>query len=284
MLNVSETAPKLAGRPGKVALRKLTVKESVGFIIWNGKRGAEANRDGPFDEKGTYSFQRQLVEDHLAVYDSKPFVNGALVWALRDFRVRPEWDGGNPKPMSPLNQKGMRASIKMQALQPEMKALQDQFKDDPQAMQAEVFKLYKKHNVNPFSGCWPMLLPWPILLALFFVFQNTIELRGQPFLWLPDLSLKDPLFILPVLMGLSLFAVSKVGMIGVPPNPQMKTMLYVMPVMMTVLFFNFASGLNLYYFVQNVVSVPQQWMLAKERLKNQPPPAPPPEVKVKKKA
>jgi beta-glucuronidase len=69
--------------------------------------GAEANRDGPFDEKGTYSFQRQLVEDHLAVYDSKPFVNGALVWALRDFRVRPDWDGGNPKPRSPLNQKGL---------------------------------------------------------------------------------------------------------------------------------------------------------------------------------
>ena len=183
----------------------------------------------------------------------------------------------------PLNQKGMRASIKMQAIQPEMKALQDKHKDDPQALQSEVFKLYKKHDVNPFSGCWPMLLPWPILLSLFFVFQNTIELRGQAFLWLPDLSLKDPLFILPVLMGLSLFAVSKVGMIGVPPNPQMKTMLYVMPVMMTVLFFNFASGLNLYYFVQNAVSVPQQWMLAKERLKNQPPPAPKPEVKTKKK-
>lgn len=69
--------------------------------------GAESNRDGPFDEKGTFSFQRQLVEDHLAVYDSRPFVNGALVWALRDFRVRPAWDGGNPKPQSPLNQKGL---------------------------------------------------------------------------------------------------------------------------------------------------------------------------------
>ena len=69
--------------------------------------GAEANRVGPIDEKGTYSFQRQLVEDHLATYDSRPFVNGALVWALRDFRVRPDWDGGNPKPMSPLNQKGI---------------------------------------------------------------------------------------------------------------------------------------------------------------------------------
>jgi beta-glucuronidase len=69
--------------------------------------GAEANRDGPFDEKGTYSFQRQLIEDHIATYDSRPFVNGALVWALRDFRVRPGWDGGNPKPHSPLNQKGL---------------------------------------------------------------------------------------------------------------------------------------------------------------------------------
>ena len=69
--------------------------------------GAEANRDGPFDEKGTSSFQRQLIEDHLAVYDSKPFVNGALIWALRDFRVRPQWDGGNPKPQYPLNQKGL---------------------------------------------------------------------------------------------------------------------------------------------------------------------------------
>jgi beta-glucuronidase len=69
--------------------------------------GAEANRNGPIDEKGTYAFQRQLVEDHLAVYDSKPFVNGALVWALRDFRVRPDWNGGNPKPRSPLNQKGL---------------------------------------------------------------------------------------------------------------------------------------------------------------------------------
>ena len=69
--------------------------------------GAEANRDGPIDEKGTFAFQRQLVEDHLTVYDSKPFVNGAVIWILRDFRVRPEWDGGNPKPFPPYNQKGI---------------------------------------------------------------------------------------------------------------------------------------------------------------------------------
>ena len=177
----------------------------------------------------------------------------------------------------PLNQRGMRAGLKMQALQPEMQEIQEKYKNDPQRLQQEVMNLYKKHGANPFSGCWPMLLPWPVLLALFFVFQNTIELRGQSFLWLPDLSLRDPLYILPVLMGISLFAVSKVGQMGMEPNPQMKMMLYLMPGMMTVLFLNFASGLNLYYFIQNVVSIPQQWILAKERIRLRPPPAPKPE-------
>jgi len=169
----------------------------------------------------------------------------------------------------PLNQKGMRASIRMQALQPEMQKIQDKHKDDPQALQRAVMELYKREGVNPFSGCWPLLLPWPILLALFFVLANTIELRGQPFLWLPDLSLKDPLFIIPVLMGLSMFGLNKVGMAGMPPTPQTKMMLYFLPVMMTVMFVNFASGLNLYYFIQNVVSIPQQWYLARERMRAQ---------------
>ncbi len=170
----------------------------------------------------------------------------------------------------PLNQRGMRASMKMQALQPEMQKLQDKHKDDPSKLQQEVMGLYKREGVNPFSGCWPLLLPWPVMLALFFVLANSIELRGQAFLWLPDLSLKDPLHIIPVLMGASMFAVTKVGMKGMPPNPQSKMMLYFLPVMMTVMFLNFASGLNLYYFIQNVVSVPQQWWLAKERMKVQP--------------
>jgi len=171
----------------------------------------------------------------------------------------------------PLNQKAMRSSIRMQAVQPLMKEMQAKYKDQPEKLQKETFKLYKEHNVNPLGGCWPMLLPFPVLIALFFVFQNTIELRGVSFMWLPDLAQSDPLYIIPLLMGLSMFAVSKVGQMGMEPNPQMKTMLYVMPVMMTVLFARFASGLNLYYTVQNLVSVPQQWLLAKERLKANPP-------------
>ena len=167
----------------------------------------------------------------------------------------------------PLNQKAMRANMQLQAVQPLMKDIQERHKSDPQKLQQEMFKLYKEYNVNPLGGCWPMLLPMPVLFALFFVFQNTIELRGQSFLWLPDLARPDPLYIIPVVMGLSMYGLSKVGQIGMEPNPQMKMMLYVMPVMMTFLFLNFASGLNLYYAVSNIASIPQQWMLARERVK-----------------
>src|SRR5712691_1096377 len=167
----------------------------------------------------------------------------------------------------PLNQKAMRANMRLQAVQPLMKDIQERYKNDPQRLQQEMFKLYKEHSVNPLGGCWPMLLPMPVLFALFFVFQNSIELRGASFLWLPDLSRPDPLYIIPLVMGISMYGLSKVGMIGMPPNPQMKMMLYVMPVMMTFLFLNFASGLNLYYAVSNIASIPQQWMLARERQK-----------------
>lgn len=167
----------------------------------------------------------------------------------------------------PLNQKAMRSSVAMQAIQPEMKALQERYKSDPQKMQQELFKLYKQHGVNPLGGCLPMLLPMPVLFALFFVFANTIEFRGVPFLWLPDLSRADPLYIIPVVMGASMFALTKIGQVGIPPNPQAKMMLYVMPVMFTVLFLNFSSGLNLYYAVSNIASLPQQWLIARERMR-----------------
>jgi YidC/Oxa1 family membrane protein insertase len=124
----------------------------------------------------------------------------------------------------------------------------------------------------------------PVLFALFFVLGNTIELRGESFLWLPDLSRADPYFVVPVLMGLSMFVLSKVGSRGLPPSPQTKVMMYVMPVMMTVLFISFPSGLNLYYAVQNTASIPQQWLLAKERMRRNvtPPPAPPKAASKKK--
>jgi YidC/Oxa1 family membrane protein insertase len=165
----------------------------------------------------------------------------------------------------PLNQKAMMSSVAMQSIQPHMKDIQTRHKDDPTRQQQEMMKLYKEHKVNPLGGCLPMLLPFPILIALFFVFANTIELRGVSFLWLPDLSLRDPYYIIPVVMGASMWALSKLGQIGMPPNPQAKMMTTIMPVMMTFLFLNFASGLNLYYAVSNLVSLPQQYLINQAR-------------------
>jgi YidC/Oxa1 family membrane protein insertase len=169
----------------------------------------------------------------------------------------------------PLNQRAMESSMRMQAAAPLIKATQERYKDDPERLQREMLKVYREHQVNPFGGCLPMLLPMPVLFALFFVFANTIEFRGVPFLWLPDLSRADPYFIIPVMMGLSMFVLSKVGQIGVPPNPQTKMMLYFMPIFMTVLFLRFAAGLNLYYAVSNIFSIPQQYLIAQRRLKRQ---------------
>ena len=169
----------------------------------------------------------------------------------------------------PLNQRAMESSIRMQAVAPLLKQVQDRHKNEPERLQREMMRLYKEHNVNPLGGCLPMLLPMPVLFALFFVFANTIEFRGVPFLWLPDLSRADPYYIIPIVMGLSMFVLSKVGQIGVPPNPQAKTMLYFMPGFMTLLFLRFASGLNLYYAVSNIFSIPQQYMIAMRRLREQ---------------
>jgi YidC/Oxa1 family membrane protein insertase len=166
----------------------------------------------------------------------------------------------------PLQKRAMESQMRMQAVQPLMQDIQNRYKNDPQRLQQEMMRLYKEHKVNPFGGCLPMLLPMPVLLALFFVFSNTIEFRGVPFLWLPDLSRADPLYIIPVIMGVSMFAVSKIGQRGMPPNPQTKTFLYVMPAMMTFIFLRLASGLNLYYAVQNLISLPQQWQISKRRL------------------
>jgi len=170
----------------------------------------------------------------------------------------------------PLNQKAMESGIRMQAVAPIIKEIQDRYKNDPERLQREMLRVYKEHKVNPFGGCLPMLLPMPVLLALFFVFANTIAFRGVPFLWLPDLSRHDPTYIIPIMMGLSMFALSKVGQIGVPPNPQTKMMLYMMPAFMTFLFLRFASGLNLYYAAQNLFSIPQQYLIAKRRLREGP--------------
>jgi YidC/Oxa1 family membrane protein insertase len=168
----------------------------------------------------------------------------------------------------PLNQSAMRSSMKMQDIQPRLAEVQKKYKDKPEKQREEIMKVYKEAGASPFTaltGCLPALIPMPVLFALFFVFQNTIEFRGVPFVWLQDISMKDPYYILPILMGISMYVLSWIGLRNAPPNPQAKMMSYMFPVMMTFVLANMASGLNVYYTAQNLAALPQQWLLARER-------------------
>lgn len=174
----------------------------------------------------------------------------------------------------PLNSKAMRLQQKNMEVQPKlqarMKEIQEQYADDPEKQRVAIMEMYKEMGVNPlsmFSGCVPMLIPMPVLITLFFVFQSAIEFRGASFWWLPDLSLADPLYILPVFLMASQFGLMYIStrMSGMDENPQATMMMYMMPLLMGFLFFNFASGLNLYYATTNVASLPQQLLIARER-------------------
>jgi YidC/Oxa1 family membrane protein insertase len=166
----------------------------------------------------------------------------------------------------PLNAKAMRSQLRNMEIQPRMKEIQTKYKNNPEQLQKEMLKLYKEEGFNPFGGCLPLLIPFPLLIALFFVFQSTIEFRGVEFLWLPDLSRADPLYILPVLLGASMFLLQWISMRTATEVPaQMKFMMYFMPLFMVIIFLNLASGLNLYYASMNFASLPQQLLIMRER-------------------
>jgi YidC/Oxa1 family membrane protein insertase len=166
----------------------------------------------------------------------------------------------------PLNATAMRSQMKNMEMQPRIKEIQARYKSNPEQLQKEMLRLYKEEGFNPMGGCLPMFLPFPVLITLFFVFQGTIEFRGVSFLWLPDLSRADPLYILPVALGLSMFVQQWLNTRSMKDQPaQMKYMTWIMPIFLTVLFLNFASGLNLYYASMNVASLPQQLQIMKER-------------------
>ena len=172
--------------------------------------------------------------------------------------------------LTPLTKTSMRSMRKMQALTPMMNEIREKYKDDPQKMNQQVMNLYKEYGVNPASGCLPLLLQMPILFALYAVFRSSIELRQAHFVWwITDLSIPDSIVDLPMTipffgisslsgvalaMGVTMFVQQKMSV----TDPRQKAMIYMMPVLMTLLFNGFPSGLNLYYFVFNVLSIGQQ--------------------------
>lgn len=183
----------------------------------------------------------------------------------------------------PLTQKSFKSMAAMKDLQPQMKEIQEKYKDDPQKQQKETIALYKRAKVNPLGGCLPMFLQFPILITLFFFFQNAMVIRQKSFLWANDLSAPDYILDLPftipllgdqlagfvLFMSAAMFLQTKVsgGMSGggAPSGgPNMKAFQYVIPFVLLFVFNNFAAGLSLYYLVYNVLSVAQQWIINKQ--------------------
>ncbi|MEK9148415.1 MAG: membrane protein insertase YidC [Candidatus Desantisbacteria bacterium] len=164
--------------------------------------------------------------------------------------------------LHPLTRKNFKAMKAMAKLKPHMERLKEKHKD-PKILQQETMKLYQEHKVNPFGGCLPLLLQMPVFFALYSAFDNGIELRGAPFIfWIQDLSAKDPCFVLPILMGVSMFVQQKMSP-SPGGDPSTEKMMMIMPIIMTFMFLQFPSGLVLYWFIQNVVTIIEHWLIEK---------------------
>ena len=158
----------------------------------------------------------------------------------------------------PLSAASYKSMAKMRKLAPQMKRLQERHAGDRQKLSQEMMELYRKEKANPLGGCLPMLLQMPVLISMYWVLYESVELRQAPFFgWVHDLSAMDPFFILPILMGISTYAQQLLS--PTPPDPMMARMMKMMPIMFTVLFMFFPSGLVLYWLVNNLLSMAQQW-------------------------
>lgn len=162
----------------------------------------------------------------------------------------------------PLSAASYKSMARMKEITPRMQQLRERFKSDPQKMNAALMELYKTEKVNPFGGCLPVVVQIPVFISLYWVLLSSVEMRGAPWIgWIHDLSQQDPYFILPVLMAVSMFLQTKLN--PTPPDPVQAKMMMFMPLAFSVMFFFFPSGLVLYYVVNNVLSIAQQYYITR---------------------
>jgi len=162
----------------------------------------------------------------------------------------------------PLSEASGRSMAKMRALAPRIKNIQERYKDDREQLGRSMMELYKREKINPLAGCLPILIQIPVFLAFYWVLLESVEMRQAPFmLWIDDLSTRDPWFILPLLMGAAMFGQYKLN--PAPPDPIQAKVFMFMPIIMTVMFAWFPSGLVLYWLTNTVLSIAQQWRINK---------------------
>ena len=163
----------------------------------------------------------------------------------------------------PLSAAGLRSNAKMRKVQPQMVRLKEKYGDDRQKFSQEMMNLYKKEGANPLGGCFPILLQMPVFIALYWVLLESVEIRQAPFaLWIKDLSAMDPYFVLPILMGISMYFVTL--MQPEPPDPMQAKIFKMMPIVFTFFFLWFPAGLVLYWLASNILSILQQWYVTRK--------------------
>ena len=162
-----------------------------------------------------------------------------------------------------LSETSYRSMARMRKIQPKMTSIRDRFGEDKQRMNQEIMALYKREKVNPLGGCFPILVQIPVFISLYWVLLESVELRQAPFIfWLDDLSLKDPFFILPLMMGLSMWIQQKLN--PAPIDPVQEKVMKMFPFIFTIFFMFFPSGLVLYWVVNNTLSILQQWYITRK--------------------
>jgi len=159
-----------------------------------------------------------------------------------------------------LNAKAYASMAKMKAINPKITEMRERLKDKPQQMQQEMMRIYREEKVNPMGGCFPIMIQIPVFIALYWVLLSSVEMRNAPWVgWIHDLSAPDPFFILPVLMTLS--TLLQTALNPAPPDPMQAKMMWLMPLMFSVMFFFFPAGLVLYWLTNNLLSIAQQWII-----------------------
>lgn len=163
----------------------------------------------------------------------------------------------------PLSATSYRSMANMRRVAPKMQALREQFGDDRQKLSQGMMELYKKEKINPLGGCLPILVQMPVFIALYWTLMESVEMRQAPWIgWITDLSLKDPLFILPILMGVSMFIQQQLN--PAPPDPMQAKVMKMLPIIFTFFFLWFPAGLVLYWVVNNILSIAQQWYITRQ--------------------
>jgi YidC/Oxa1 family membrane protein insertase len=163
----------------------------------------------------------------------------------------------------PLSASSYRSMAQLKEVAPRLQSMKEKFGDDKQKMQQAMMELYKTEKINPLGGCLPILIQIPVFIALYWVLLGAVELRQAPFFgWITDLSVKDPLYILPILMAASMFLQQKLN--PKPTDPTQARLMMMMPIIFSIFFFFFPAGLVLYWFINNVLSMMQQWYVNKQ--------------------